>query len=111
MSDRLDELLDRYGKMPKSVKDLIAIAYLRELATSLDLSKIEGSGTVYRLIPSKMDYARWQAVFANYKGRLKIGFGNLPYVAFSVKGLPDPITALLTLCRDYEKIMKNSVDK
>ncbi len=111
MRDRIDELLDRYGTMPKCVRDLVSIAYLKELAGGLGITKLEGQGNVVRILPSKMEYALWQAVFAKYKGRMKIGFGSVPYVAFLVKGLPDPVGALIQVCNDYSRIRDSGVDK
>jgi len=101
LADRTDELLDRYGDMPACVRALLQISCLRQVAGELGITRLEGKGSVIRITPARMDYAVWQKVFEKHKGRIKVGFGSVPYVAYLVKGLNDPIGAILTLMRDY----------
>lgn len=101
MRDRMDELLDRYGDMPACVHDLVSIAHLREVAGALGIERLEGKGGIVRIIPSRMDYAVWQKVFEKHKGRIKVNFGTVPYIAFLVRGSNDPVGDVTALLREY----------
>ncbi len=105
LRDRTDELLDRYGAMPAAVRDLLSIAYLRRFAGSLGISKIEGKGHTVRITPQKVEYATWQKVFERHKGRIKMGFGTAPYIAYLTRDLPDPVSAVGKVLKDYAQIL------
>ena len=109
MRDRIDEMLDRYGEMPRCVRDLIAIAYLRSAAGALGMVRLEDKGSVIRIVPKKIEFALWQKIFAKYKGRLQMGYGTVPYIAFRVKGSANRILDLLGIFQEYSKLLTQSV--
>ncbi len=81
MRDVTDELLDRYGDMPKCVTDLLRVSLLRKLGENLKMAKIEKRGANILIYPYVMDAAAWTFVAANNKGKVLMNLGSKPYVS------------------------------
>ena len=103
--DVLDELIDRFGEPPKSVKGLVDVALLRNTASQFGFKEINQKGNVLKFIPEKLDMNL--AVFLNSKlhGRGSINAGNDPYIAVKMKG-KDAVSTL----REVIDILKDIRD-
>ncbi len=58
-SDILDELTDRFGSPPKAAQNLVAIAYLRAMASAQHISRMEARGQTVLFYPERFDAAAW----------------------------------------------------
>lgn len=70
--DVIDELIDRYGEPPKSVKGLVDVARLRNMASSSGITEITQAGDDMVFYLSKFDMARISAVTAVMGKRMRL---------------------------------------
>lgn len=98
-----DELIDRYGDIPKPVRNLISISSIKALAVSLGISAInEKNGSI--IFQFKNGKAMNISVISNlmgkYRRQLLLNAGNTPHLAYRIpdmrrESLPDNIKILL----------------
>jgi transcription-repair coupling factor (superfamily II helicase) len=99
--DVTDELLDRYGDMPKSVGALLDVSLLRALGSSCNIGKIVKRGSSVLFYPDKMDLRAWSALAADRKGSILMTLELRPYVTLRSKPGEDIFDKAITLLNDY----------
>ena len=67
-SDVRDEMIDRFGDMPKPVSRLISVALVKALAERLGVERVEERGGQLTFVTPKPDLAMWSEAFAKYPG-------------------------------------------
>ena len=95
MDDMLEELLDRFGDVPKKVQQLLSIALLKALAHSVYVVSVEQKGEVFRFTmyeKAKVHVERIPMLLEKFKGNLKFTVDTNPYFT-------------------YQKLSKNKKDK
>ena len=80
--DIIDELIDRYGDLPKSVVGLINVALTRNSAAKVGIKEISQRGQKVVFFVGTPEMNAIQALSAKYKGRVK--FNNDKRPNFSV---------------------------
>ena len=88
-SEIVDELLDRFGDIPKTADNLLDIAYLRNLASRCGVSKIakqQDKAVFLFEEKSLMDAEHMAALMDAFGPRLTIYGGSQPRIAFHLKG-------------------------
>jgi len=86
--DMLEELTDRFGKLPKAVLNLLDIAYLRSIAREAYITEIKGSNGVITLKihpEAKYDVTKIPGFIMKYKNSVSIKPGEKPYFAYRMK--------------------------
>lgn len=83
--DMQDELLDRFGDIPKAVENLLAVAALKAVAhrawvTEVKVNRQEVRLTMYQ--KAKLDIAGIPALIEKYKGGLKFQMTEIPYFLY-----------------------------
>lgn len=92
--DVIDELIDRFGDMPKSVQGLIDIALIRNKAQQMGIYEIRENPTHLMLFVTQINSEAVADILGKFKGRAFLNAGSKPYVA--IKTMPDDeIFALL----------------
>ncbi|MBE6883222.1 MAG: transcription-repair coupling factor [Ruminococcaceae bacterium] len=79
--DVTDELIDRYGEPPASVKGLIDVAMLRNLASGLGIYEISQKGTELFFYGDRFEITKVSSLASKQRGRIKFNAGAKPYVA------------------------------
>ena len=95
MDDMLEELIDRFGDVPKKVQQLLSIALLKALAHSVYVVSVEQKGEVFKFTmyeKAKVHVERIPLLIEKYKGNLKFTVDTNPYFT-------------------YQKLSKNKKDK
>ena len=95
MESMLDELLDRYGDVPKKVQQLLNIALLKALAHSVYVTSVEQKNGAIRFTmyeKAKVKVEEIPKLIEQYKGDLKFKVDISPYFS-------------------YQKLGKNKTDK
>ena len=95
MDDMLEELIDRFGDVPRKVQQLLSIAHLKALAHSVYVVSVEQKGemihfTMYE--KAKVHVERIPLLLEKFKGNLKFTIDTNPYFT-------------------YQKISRNKKDK
>ena len=95
-SEVTDELLDRFGDIPKETQNLIKISKIRSMAGSMGVKEIlqQGYKIIFRLWESiKLNESMMSKLVAVYGGRLMINGGKEPYIRLTVNK-EDPVKAI-----------------
>ena len=66
--DVRDEMLDRFGDMPKPVERLIDVALIKALATEAGITRISDEGQALTFFIKTPDLLRWSGAFAEFPG-------------------------------------------
>ena len=93
--DMLEELMDRFGDVPKKVQQLLDIALLKALAHSVYVVNVEQKGDVIKFVMyerANVHVERIPDLLAEYKGNLKFTVDTNPYFT-------------------YKKLLKNKKEK
>jgi len=80
--DMQDELLDRFGEMPKPVDNLLRVAVLKSLAHQVYVTEVNINSQEVRLMmyqKARLDVAQIPALIESYHGALKFHMAEIPY--------------------------------
>ncbi len=102
--DITDELLDRYGDMPKSVHDLLKVSLLRKKGSDLGIAKIERRGANVLVYPYIMNAAVWTVIAAENKGKILLNMGSKPYASIKLEKNTDMFEWLNGIFEKYAEI-------
>lgn len=111
--DMQDELIDRFGTMPKSVENLLSVAYLKATAHTLDITDIKANRNEIKLVmyeKAAVDGARIPKLLDKYKNRLRFKLEKTPYFTYiyqknDARDEESQIAALRTLLEEMKNIM------
>ena len=85
MDDMLEELMDRFGDVPRKVQQLLHIALLKALAHQAYVVSVEQKGDVIKFImyeKAKVKVERIAPMIETYKGNLKFTVDTNPYFTY-----------------------------
>ena len=108
--DVLDELIDRFGEPPSSVKGLVDVSLLRNTAARMGINKITQKNDSLIFLQETFDLEMASYVAANLKGRIMVNMGKEPYLAVRVLKGEKAIDAMRIAleCMDQFKKEKNA---
>lgn len=99
-SDVRDEMLDRYGNLPKETENLIAVALIKAKCTAIGIVKVEYRNAKLAIYPSVApDKEQSIALASKFPGKVLTSFGKTP--CFNVK-----VSAQEEAARVLEEIFK-----
>ncbi|HOV26715.1 MAG TPA: transcription-repair coupling factor [Pseudobacteroides sp.] len=87
-----DELIDRYGNIPKYVKNLLKIAHIKFLARECGFSSItqKNETVIFQYInESYMDLAAINKLMNDFRRKIMFNASSKPYITLLIKGLKD----------------------
>ena len=93
-SDVVDELIDRFGDIPKSVMGLIDVALVRNMAASLGIYEIKQNDTSLLLYINDIKNPDLISLVAKSGGEALLSAGSKPYIALRVKTKGEPLETL-----------------
>ena len=108
MRDITDELLDRYGDMPKCVIDLIKVSLLRKLGETLGICKIEKRGGNVLIYPYVMNTGAWTYIAAQNKGKVLMNLGSKPYVSCKLDKDTELFEYVTKFLDQYKEALENN---
>ncbi|MCH5352558.1 MAG: transcription-repair coupling factor [Acutalibacter sp.] len=91
--DVTDELIDRFGEPPASVKGLLDVALLRNIASQLGLTEIKQQGDALFLYKKEFDLEMVGSLIRSMNGRVTLSAGSRPYIGVKI-GSSTPLDAL-----------------
>jgi transcription-repair coupling factor (superfamily II helicase) len=105
--DIIDELIDRYGDVPKVTLDLLTIALVRAAAIRCDVLNIVEEQNDVRILPAVFDVEVWMELESDpaYKGRIRIVGSEPPCVMIKKKNGENLPEMLLKLFERYAVIL------
>ncbi len=100
--DVTDELIDRFGEPPASVRGLLDVALLRNTAARLGVIEIKQQGDSLLLYKEKFDVQEVGPLIKALGGRVLLSAGSKPYISVKMAGQP-PTQALGEILEAMEK--------
>jgi len=101
-----DELMDRYGELPKPARNLLSIALLKALAHEAEITQIVHKGLESKIVMynrAKVDILKLPQLVAKYRNAMKFTAADSPYFTIKLKK-----TANLDIIK-CEKIVINDI--
>ena len=104
--DILDELIDRYGDMPKATINLLNIALVRAAAMKCGISSIVEDASEVKIYPEEFDMDVWSVLFDAFKNRMRMIMGEKISISFRFKKEENLPTLLYKLFTKYLEVQK-----
>ncbi|MBP3370606.1 MAG: transcription-repair coupling factor, partial [Clostridia bacterium] len=106
--DIIDELIDRYGDIPRPTLDLLTISLVRAAAMRCGILNIVEEQSEIRILPSAFDFEVWAELSEDpkYKGRIKVIMSEPPCIIFKKQRGDNVPDMLLVLFEKYAEILK-----
>ena len=92
--DLTDELIDRFGDVPASVKGLIDVSLLRNTAAQLGIKEISQRADSLMLYPETLDMQKASLLAASLRGRVMLNAGAKPYLTVKIAKGEKPIDTM-----------------
>ena len=92
--DVMDELIDRFGEPPASVKGLIDVALLRNMAAELHITEVVQKENSMLLYQNPLDMERVGLLVGALRGRVMVNAGQKPYIAVKMVKKETPAETL-----------------
>jgi transcription-repair coupling factor (superfamily II helicase) len=109
--DMLEELIDRFGEPPRSVTNLLAVAHLKALASSVFVIEISQAGDTIKFTmyeKAKVNPAKIPALLENYRNTLKFTIDVNPFFTYTPikrKEKPDVISVVKNILSDIKLLI------
>ena len=104
-SDVLDEFIDRYGDVPKSVTGLIDISLVRVLAAQLGVYEITQKNDTLILYSDRLDLATVKPLMTDLGRRLLVNASGKPYLSVRILQGEKPLDVMNLV---FDKMVKTS---
>ena len=101
-SDVIDELIDRFGDPPASVKGLIDVALIRNTAASLGIYEIKQQNNALLLFQKHIDMKQIAALTSSMKGRVMVNAGAKPYISVKIDKNASPLDLLREVLKNAQ---------
>lgn len=105
--DMLDELIDRFGEPPASVKGLLDVAMLRNTAAGFGFSEINQQGSTLLFYSDRLDMELAAKLSAYMRGRVMVNAGKNPYIAVKMQDKNKNIEAIQEVLLNLQKLHHN----
>ncbi len=92
--DVIDELIDRYGDIPKSVMGLIDIALIRNKASAMGIYEIKQNENSLLLYIDSIKREEVGILISKLKGQAMLSATQKPYIAVRYQGKINPLNSL-----------------
>lgn len=104
-----EEVLDRYGKLPKTVENLILISLIKHFAMRARIASVTRNGKVFNLkyeAEAGINVDKLLTTLEKYDGRAQLKAAVPPYIVFKVG--KQPIDELLAFLKDISRCQTRS---
>jgi len=92
--DITDELIDRFGEPPISVKGLVDVALIRNTAAGLGIREISQKEDQIVFYPEVFQMEQAAGVASSMRGRVLVNAGTKPYLSVKVPRGTDPVDTI-----------------
>ncbi len=82
LDDMTDELLDRYGDLPRAASNLLKIALIRSLAERSGITQLRQDGGDIAICGEQLDVEAWLELSSKFKGKLRMMMSGAPYIRY-----------------------------
>ena len=114
LEDMTDELLDRYGDLPRAASNLLTVALIRSRAERCGITQVRQDGAVVHICSPELDVDAWMELSARFPGKLRMMLSANPYIQYRIDKGAAGLEGLVTLFGAYLELLeerKKTVDK
>ena len=101
LDDMTDELLDRYGDLPRAASNLLKIALIRSLAQRCGITQIRQDGGDIAICGESLNVEDWLELSSVFKGKIRMMMSGAPYIRYrpakATAALPELLELMLAL--------------
>ncbi len=108
--DMLDELIDRYGEPPRSVTQLLTVSMLKSAAEKCGVTSIVEEQSIVKIKCVKVDYFIWHELSNEFRGRLRLGGGDVPSINCKKQSGDNIPELLLRMFSRYSELEKENAE-
>ena len=101
-----DEMLDRYGNIPKEAENLCKVALLRARCEDCGIKKLEQREYKLIIYPDKVEKSVAVSLSLFFKGRVLLSMGHEPCYNIKLLSGEDPLEMAKSFLTEYEKLKK-----
>lgn len=85
--DVTDEIIDRFGSIPKEVENLLEIARIKNLSKGKGITKIvqRPNGIVFYLSSTGLSEEGLKRLIETYKNKIKFSTSAIPYITYKIE--------------------------
>lgn len=106
MDEVLDEMLDRYGNIPREVENLCKVALLRARCENCGIKKIEQREYKLIIYPDKVEKSVAVSLSLFFKGRVLLSMGHEPCYNIKLLSGEDALEMAKSFLTEYEKLRR-----
>ncbi len=104
--DVTDELLDRYGELPRATENLLKIALIHTLGVRGGITAVRQTGNEIHIHPQKLDLDAWSEMTALFPGKLRMqGSGDM-HLCLRVSKGDDVLDMIYKLFEKYTEFVQ-----
>lgn len=104
MDEVRDEMLDRYGNIPKEAENLCKIALLRAKCEDCGIKKLEQRDLKLIIYPDKVEKSVAVSLSIFFKGRVLLSMGHEPCYNIRLLADEDPLKMAQSFLEQYERL-------
>jgi transcription-repair coupling factor (superfamily II helicase) len=107
--DISDELLDRFGELPRPVENLLQVALLRSQASALGIRQVTELQGEVRFYQNELDIPLWQEMSFIMGGRIRVMMGSVgeSFVTLRLTNGEDALTIVNKMFEKYLETVQN----
>ena len=107
--DIVDELIDRFGDVPKQTMSLLGVALVRAAAKKCGITSIIEEQSEIKVLLSVFDFEVWSELSDIYRGRIRVIMSENPTVIIKKQKGEDVLKMLHELFCKYYEILQNYI--
>ena len=100
LDDLADELMDRFGEIPRQADTLMYVSLARALCVKARIPKIEHHGDTITILPEQIDPMRWAKASADTNVQLTFRMSGKPSINYKIKNAR-PIYDICEVLKHY----------
>ena len=106
--DILDEMLDRFGDIPKASENLLNIALIRAFGKRCGIKQIRQENDIIQFYPEKIDFDVWTELSVQLPGRLRMAMAGEPHLNLKLKSGEDALSFIHKMFEKYMEIAQQN---
>ena len=102
--DITDEIIDRFGSMPKEVENLLEIARIKNMCREKGINKIiqRNKNAIFYFSPNNFNLDNMDKLINEYKNNIKFSPSAIPYITYTIdlnKSVIRQVKEFLNICK------------
>jgi transcription-repair coupling factor (superfamily II helicase) len=106
--DILDEMLDRFGDLPRATENLLNIALIRADGKKCGIKQMRQDNGFIQIYPEKIDFDIWTDLSDHWPGRLRMAMSGEPHLNLKIKSGEDVLIFIHKMFEKYTEFAQKT---